>query len=91
MSVKRALFGEHRDPAGELTEIFATDSVGHTVAVDRAVAWARAVLAEAGVPAPNEVSVIAALRTADPRLGLKTATYLNHLLRASGNAGGGGR
>lgn len=83
-SMNRALFGDHRDPAQELVEIFGSRAPERSPdpgAVDQAVSWGRGVLAEAGVPAENQVSAIAALRKAEPRLGLKSATYLAGLLQ----------
>jgi hypothetical protein len=79
-SLNRSAFGDHRDPSDELLDIFGQDADEHPAAVDRAVTWGRGVLAEADVSPRSQVSAIAALRRSEPRLGLKSATYLAELL-----------
>ena len=46
----------------------------------RAAEWARSVVEEAGIPVANTMHVIAELRKTEPRLGLKSATYLAETL-----------
>lgn len=74
-SVRRAVLGDHRDPAEELTEIFGGPSPEQA-----AVTWGTGVLVDAGVPAEDPLRAIGALRRAEPRLGLRTATYIAGLL-----------
>lgn len=74
-SVRRAVFGDHREPTEELTEIF-----GGPSAEQAAVTWGTGVLLDAGVPVEDQLRAIRALRQAEPRLGLKAATYLAGLL-----------
>lgn len=73
-NASRLAFGDHRDPREEIDALFATpDSQDGD---RRAADWAHGVVERAGIPAGSTVEVIAALRTAEPRLGLKSATYL---------------
>ena len=80
ISTSRILFGDHREPTVELTEIFGP-AADQGTAVDRAVRWGEGVLSDASIPSTSEVAAIAALRKAEPRLGLKSATYLAGLLK----------
>lgn len=80
-SINHALFGDHRDPDGQLTELFGHPAAESAAAVHQAVAWGRGALGEAGVSAEDQVTAVAVLRKAEPRLGLKTATYLAGLLK----------
>jgi hypothetical protein len=70
----RLAFGDHRDPRAELDAIFS--SPGSSDGLQRGAAWAEGVLGEAGIPTGNTMQAIAALRRAEPRLGLKSATFL---------------
>ncbi|MDV6272351.1 hypothetical protein R3Q06_02450 [Rhodococcus erythropolis] len=79
MSFKNMITGDHRDPKDELVDIFGTDQE-RDAALDRATEWARGVVSAAEVPASNQIAAIAALRAAEPRLGLKSATHLAALL-----------
>lgn len=63
----RLAFGDHRDPREELDQLFTDES---------ATDWARGVLDRADIPTDSTVRAIAELRKAEPRLGLKSATYL---------------
>lgn len=72
-SLEHLLFGDSRDPREELAEIFDVPVPKHAGVQPEALAWARTVIDPA---ATDEVAAIAALRDAEPRLGLKSATYL---------------
>lgn len=74
------MFGDHRNPTIELNEIFGAESETTGTALDAAVIWARGVLENAGVDPTKQVTAIATLRAAEPRLGLKSATFLAGLL-----------
>lgn len=76
----RTLFGDHRNPTAELNEIFEAHGTTTGARLDEAVTWARGVLEDAAVDPAKQVGAIAALRAAEPRLGLKSATFLAGLL-----------
>lgn len=65
----RLIFGDHRNPQVELTEVFGS--------VEKAVEWAKT---EVDPAADNQVEAIRKLRSARPDLGLKTAVHLAGLL-----------
>ncbi|WP_179560959.1 hypothetical protein [Microbacterium sp. AK009] len=71
--IENLLWGDRDDPRRELAELFPGEGEAVTV---RARAWARGVIAEAGVAASDELRVIRTLRDAEPRLSLKPARYL---------------
>ena len=68
MTSKKLLIGDHDDPAKELTALFGDEK--------SAMTWARGILDATGIPPAEQVSAIAELRRAEPRLSLKPATYL---------------
>lgn len=80
-SWRRLILGDDRDPRIELSEIF-EQPVSGAGAPRRAVEWATHVLDRAEIdPVARPVTAIRALRDAERRLGLKSATYLVSLLR----------
>lgn len=70
---ERLLSGDRRDPREELAEIFDVPVPASGSVQPEAVEWARSHLDGEGM---TQVEAIRILRTAEPRLGLKTATYL---------------
>lgn len=72
------LTGDDRDPREELVEIFSADSRSASLA--RARDWAKGIIDGREIVAEDQVRVIGALRKAEPRLGLKSATYLAHAI-----------
>ncbi|MHA7135233.1 hypothetical protein [Oerskovia turbata] len=78
--MRHTLFGDHRHPTTELDEIFGAPGATTGAALDEAATWARGVLEDARVDPARQVGAIAALRAAEPRLGLKSATFLAGLL-----------
>lgn len=70
---ERQLFGDRRDPREELAEIFGTAVPASGEVQPEALEWARA---QVDVEATTELEAIRVLRAAEPRLGLKSATYL---------------
>ena len=74
------MFGDHRNPTIELSEIFGAPGETTGTALDAATTWARDVLRNAGVDPEKQVTAIATLRAAEPRLGLRSATFLAGLL-----------
>ncbi|MFN8047937.1 MAG: hypothetical protein U0P48_05080 [Ancrocorticia sp.] len=73
------LFGDNRDPRVELGEIFGVGVPDSGDIQPEALAWARTVVDPTN---SNEVKAIHDLRQAEPRLGLKSATYLARRLFA---------
>lgn len=74
--LKSLVFGDHEDPRRQLAEIFGWPVPVSGSAQPEAVAWAQQVLADGAVAPTDVVEAVAALRRAEPRLRLKTATYL---------------
>lgn len=70
---ERQLFGDHRDPREELATIFDAAIPTSGDMQPEALKWARGRI---DVGAMSQVEAIKALREEEPRLGLKTATYL---------------
>ncbi len=73
------LFGDNRDPRVELGEIFGVGVPDSGEVQPEALAWAHTVVDPEN---SNEVKAIRDLRRAEPRLGLKSATYLARRLFA---------
>lgn len=73
VSIKRLLSGDNRDPRRELAEIFDTTVPSHGDVQPEALIWADGIIDQSAM---SEVEAIHALRQAEPRLGLKSATYL---------------
>ena len=73
-SLARQLFGDRRDPREELATIFDVPVPDGGDIPREPLLWARARLAEANIEDP--VAAIHELRKSEPRLSLKTATYL---------------
>ncbi|CAD5990965.1 hypothetical protein [Agreia sp. COWG] len=80
-NIKNLIVGDHRDPRDEIQEIFPAQATSSSEQV--ASEWARSVLESAEVEASNEVSAIAALRKAEPRLGLKSAVFITKTVNNS--------
>ena len=81
------IMGDRRDPRAVLETIFGTTAQGAGPQPE-ARRWAHDALAECGVdPATSAVEAIKVLRDAEPRLGLKTATFLVRNLGAQATAG----
>ncbi len=74
------LFGDNRDPRVELGEIFGVGVPQSGNIQPEALAWARTIVDPTN---SNEVQAIRDLRRTEPRLGLKSATYLARRLLAS--------
>ena len=74
------LFGDNRDPRVELGEIFGVDVPDSGEVQPEALAWARTVVDPTN---SNQVEAIRELRRAEPRLGLKSTTYLARRLFAA--------
>lgn len=70
---ERQLFGDHRDPREELATIFDAAIPASGDAQPEALEWARSRI---DTGAMSQLEAIKVLREAEPRLGLKTATYL---------------
>lgn len=75
-TLKNLLIGDRRDPREELAEIFHTEVPRSADAPPAAIDWARTTLTAASIDTTSVVAAIAALRKAEPKLGLKSATYL---------------
>jgi hypothetical protein len=73
-SLTRTLLGDQRDPREELSAIFDVPMPNGGDIQPEPLAWAKARLSEANVQDP--LAAIKELREAEPRLSLKTATYL---------------
>lgn len=76
---QRSLFGDHRDPREELAEIFGAAVPKSGDIQPEALGWARDQV-DAGTV--SQVEAVKTLREAEPRLGLKSATYLAERLFA---------
>ncbi len=70
---QRRIFGDKRDPRQELADILGTSVPSGGDVQPEALEWARS---QVDADAMTEVEAIKALRDAEPRLGLKSATYL---------------
>lgn len=71
-------FGDREDPRARLVELFGGEMPAGGQPPEPALRWARAVSS----PDDDEVVVVRDLRRAEPRLTLRTATYLaRHLTR----------
>lgn len=77
--IERLLSGDDRDPRVELGEIFGVGVPAHGDVQPEALAWAKTVVDPSAV---SEVEAIRKLRQAQPKLGLKSATYLANRLFA---------
>lgn len=70
---QRLLLGDHRDPREELAEIFGAAIPHSGDTQPEALDWARNQL---GSDREDQLEAVKKLREAEPRLSLKTATYL---------------
>ncbi len=77
--IQHLLTGDDRDPRIELGEIFGVSVPTHGGVQPEALAWARTIVDPASV---SMVEAIRQLRQAQPKLGLKSATYLANRLYA---------
>jgi hypothetical protein len=80
-SLPRQIFGDQRDPREELSTIFDVPVPNSGDIQPEPLLWAKARLSEANIQDP--VAAIRELRRAEPRLSLKTATYLAERATAS--------
>lgn len=78
------VFGDHEDPRRRLAELFGGDIPASGQPPEPALAWAVELLrGEEGRGVTTELEAIGLLRDAEPRLGLKPATFLaKHALAA---------
>lgn len=73
VSIKRLFLGDARDPREELGEIFDVPVPAHGDLQPEALAWAHTIIDPVSM---SEHEAIHELRKAEPKLGLKSATYL---------------
>ena len=73
---RRLFDGGLRSAEEEIIDIFHRGADGSDGALDRAAAWATAVLDRAGVEPTRRIRAASELRRADPRLGQKAAEAL---------------
>lgn len=71
---KHLIFGDRRDPREELAEVFNAPVPTSGGIQPEALSWAMETLDRAEVS--GEVEAIRRVRQAEPRLGLRSATYL---------------
>lgn len=75
-SFKAKIFGDKEDPRRRIDELFGDRSTSADPQ-KAALSWTADTLREAGIdPVSSEVAAIACLRRAEPKLTLKTASYL---------------